>query len=105
MEKQISQLELETEKIGIQMSKRPPKFYGATKDKEIFKDEYIFKTLFTGLQWAGVLHANAFKNSVTNSRIRGIFLSFLYDELDLITNAVRYGKIKGWVPTPPLYEY
>lgn len=103
MNKQVTILEDELERFGLPIPKRPPNVIKGKQDKSIFQDEYIFKSLFIGLQWAGVLHAKAFNQCVTNDRIRTIFKKFLYDEIDLLKYITKYGKLKGWLQTPPEY--
>lgn len=103
MNKQVTILEHELERFGLPVPKKPPNVLKSNQDKSIFQDEYIFKCLFIGLQWAGVLHAKAFHQCVTNDRIRTIFKKFLYDEIDMLKYITKYGKIKGWLQTPPEY--
>ena len=101
---QVETLEDELEHFGIQAPKRPPNVVKTNKDETVYKDEYIFKSLFIGLQWAGTLHAKAFQQCTTNDRIRGIFKNYLYEELDMLNKISKYGKMKGWLPTPPIYN-
>jgi hypothetical protein len=104
LDKQLVILERELEEFGISIPKRPPQIIKKNQDKSAFHDDYIFESLFIGLQWAGVLHAQAFKHCVTNDRIRILFKKFLYDEMDLVSHMIKYGKLKGWLETPPLYS-
>ncbi len=103
MNRQVATLEEELEKFGLPIPKRPPNVVKGHHDKSIFQDEYIFRTLFIGLQWAGVLHAKAFQQCVTNDRIRNLFKNFLYDEIGILTHLIKYGKLKGWLNIPPEY--
>ncbi len=103
MTKQADVLEKELEHYGIPAPKRPPNVYKGGKDKSVYKDEFIYKSLFIGIQWAGMLHAKAFKNCTTNDRIRNIFKGLLYDEIDLVKAMIKYGKVKGWLEQPPQY--
>ena len=101
---QVEVLEEELEKFGIAAPKRPPQVIRTDNDKIHHKDEYIFKSLFIGLQWAGTLHAKAFEQCTTNDRIRDIFKQYLYEELDMLKQISKYGKFKGWLITPPVYK-
>jgi len=101
--KQITLLEKELEYFGLPTPKRPPVVIKTNQDKTIFQDQSIFKTLYIGIQWAGVLHAKAFKQSVTNDRIRDIFKKLLYEEIKTIKRISKYGKLKGWLEMPPEY--
>jgi hypothetical protein len=103
MKKQVAMLENELERYGILAGKRPPNVVQSGRDKSIFEDEYIFKSLFIGIQWAGVFHAKAFKQCVTNDRIRTIFKNLLYEEIGQVMAMIKYGKLKGWLESPPRY--
>jgi hypothetical protein len=103
MKEQVAMLEKELERYGIPAGKRPPNVIKGNQDKSVFQDEYIYKSLFIGIQWAGVFHAKAFKHCVTNDRIRTIFKSLLYEEIDQVKDMIKYGKLKGWLELPPQY--
>ncbi len=103
MKKQIVTLENELNRYGLSTPTKPPAVVKTNQDKTIYQDKSIYKSLFIGIQWAGVLHANAFKNCVTNDRIRGIFKKLLYDEIKLVKQMSRYGRLKGWLEMPPEY--
>ncbi|MCK8818075.1 DUF3231 family protein [Natroniella sulfidigena] len=100
---QVKVLEKELKHFGLMVPKRPPKVVKTTNDKTTYKDEYIFKSLFIGLQWAGTLHSKAFQQCIVNDRIRKVFKDFLYEEMDMLNEISKYGKLKGWLPTPPKY--
>ncbi|WP_041667311.1 DUF3231 family protein [Acetohalobium arabaticum] len=102
LNEQVEVLEKELEHFGLPVPKGPPNVV-KTNDKATHKDEYIFKSLFIGLQWAGTLHAKAFQQCITNDRIRELFKDYLYEELDMLQQISKYGKLKGWLPTPPKY--
>lgn len=103
MQKQVALLENELNHFGLATPTRPPNVVKTNQDKTVFQDKSIYKTLFIGIQWAGVLHANAFKNCVTNDRIRGIFQNLLYDEIKMVKRISKYGRLKGWLEMPPEY--
>jgi spore coat protein CotF len=103
MGKQIAMLENELEHFGLPTPKKPPAVVKTNQDKTIFLDQGIFKTLYIGIQWAGVLHANAYKQCVTNDRIRNIFRNLLYEEITMVKQISKYGKLKGWLEMPPQY--
>lgn len=56
-----------------------------------------------GFQGALVLQAESFKQSTFNDRIRTIFMKLLIEEIDVLDDFHKYGKIKGWLNTPPGY--
>jgi spore coat protein CotF len=103
MQKQVQGLEEELQRFGIATPNRPPAVYKGNQDKTSFQDKYVFRSLFIGIQWAGVLHANAFKNSTTNDRIRRMFKKMLFDEIKMVKQVSKYGKLKGWLEMPPEY--
>lgn len=103
LEKQVTVLERELERFGLPIPKKAPKHIKGSHNRSFFQDEYIFKSLFIGLQWAGVLHSKAFTQCVTNDNIRMLFKKYLYDEVDMLKHVIKYGKLKGWIQTPPQY--
>ncbi|MHB1405024.1 MAG: DUF3231 family protein [Desulfitobacteriaceae bacterium] len=103
MNKQVTMLENKLENFGISTPKRPSKIVKQNQDKSTFFDEYIYKTLFIGIQWAGVFHATAFKHCVTNDRIRLMFKNLLFEEIETARHMIKFGKLKGWLELPPQY--
>ncbi|MHB9095062.1 MAG: DUF3231 family protein [Eubacteriales bacterium] len=104
LKKQATMLEKELYKFGLSLPKKPPESTKRYQDLEILDDEYMYRILLLGVQGAAVLHAQAFKQSVTNDRIRGIFADLLWSEIDQTDSIIKYGKVKGYFNQVPLYS-
>ncbi|HOL18121.1 MAG TPA: DUF3231 family protein [Bacillota bacterium] len=102
LQKQVQQLEAEMQRYGIPMPKKPARVTTTITNTEMLEDDYMYRVLLNALQGASILHAQSFKESVACDYIRALFKQFLKDELDIIDNALKFGKLKGWLnPVPP----
>ena len=104
LEQQINRLEEEMNYFGLPLPTRPAKSVKTVKTSEQIEDELIFRDVFTGISNILNLHANGFKQNVTNDRIRGVYIDFLKEELELYNNLLKYGKLKGWTRPIPMYK-
>lgn len=104
LKKQIKELEKEANCFGIKFPKQPPKELGYMENTEFIDDDFIFNLLLDGLNSASVIHAHAVKKALTNDRIRNFFARLLREEINAIDGLIKYGKVKGWLITPPLYR-
>lgn len=94
-------LETELQKFGLPLPVRPPTVKPPETRTEAMNDDYMFRTLITGIQGALVFHAQGLKQSVTNKRLRTLFKNLLLDEVEIYNNLVKYGKMKGWLNAAP----
>lgn len=99
--KQSKMLEDELQKFGLPLPVRPPTVKPPETRTETMNDDYMFRTLITGIQGALVFHAQGLKQSITNKRLRKLFRDLLLDEVEIYTNLVKYGKMKGWLNAAP----
>lgn len=104
LKKQAEKLEKEIIKFGLPMPASPPEIISETQTTEYRTDKSIYKQLLQGMEAASILHAQAIKQSTTNDRIRNIFSVLFLEEVNLINNMVKFGKIKGWLNPPPSYR-
>ena len=103
LEQQINLLEKEMDHFGLPLPERPPKSIKRNKDAELLEDALMYRQILTGLQFTFELHANAFKENITNDRLRKIFQDFLHKEVGIYNNYLKFGKLKGWLRPTPLY--
>ncbi|MCR3923308.1 MAG: DUF3231 family protein, partial [Firmicutes bacterium] len=103
LEKQINVLEKEMDHFGLPLPERPPKSIRPPENAEVIEGNLMFRDMFTGIQYMFNLHAEALKQSTTNDRLRQMFLKFLREELDVFDKLAKYGKLKGWLRSTPLY--
>ena len=101
LQSQISELENVMARYQLQLPNRPPKevhFKGST---EIFNDSLIFRDILSGCEnFMGNL-LNAIRNFYTNDIIRKMFIKYMNIEIQVFDDICKYGKIKGWLQTPP----
>lgn len=102
--KQIHILEKEMDHFGLPLPQRPPKTAPLTAQQTIFEDELLYRQIFTGMQFMLELHATAFRQNITNDRLRKIYIDFLHEEVPLINKWIKYGKAKGWLRANPSYK-
>ena len=103
-EKQIKNLEELGKKFRIIMPNRPPmdvKF--ATRINDI-TDDYIYKKIFHDLvaQLMSLIHA--VRSTSTNDDLRSIIIQDLIVHFEDFDALYRFGKIKGWEETYPVYK-
>ncbi|HBC91604.1 MAG TPA: hypothetical protein DCZ10_01510, partial [Pelotomaculum sp.] len=71
---------------------------------QIITDELIFRHLWIGMQYfigQDVQHAT---RGITNDTLRDMFTDFVNDELKSFGNITKYGKLKGWFESPPIFQ-
>lgn len=104
LEKHANILEREVDHFGLPLPQRPPKTAQITAQQQVLEDELIYRQVFTGMQYTLELHATALKQNFTNDRLRKIYNDFLWEEIDLVNDWIKYGKAKGWLRHDPAYK-
>ncbi|AHF11185.1 DUF3231 family protein [Dehalobacter restrictus] len=102
-EQQAKQLEDEMNTLGLPIPKRPPKSLGLVDNTEFIDDYFIFNQLLYGMTAATINHAQAVKCSI-DDRLRKLFGGYLWSEMEAINAMIKYGGLKGWLITSPLYR-
>ena len=103
LNKQIRILEELALKFEVPLPERIPSSMESSIDPEIMEDKFIYRTIFTGQQYAAMLHARAVLTTTRNDKLRKVFLNLLREELDIYNSFVKYGKLKGWLYPYPMY--
>ncbi len=101
--KHITDLENEMMYYGIPLPQRPPQETKNTYKKELFSDRHIYRRILRGIQSFLPTHTMAFVHS-TSPKIRELFMQFLIEEMELYDKLLEYGKIKGYLINPPVYN-
>lgn len=104
MQRQTKLLEKELLKYGVMLPERYPEVMPTPDSSEHVEDQYLFTLILEGMKNAVTLQAMAIKETITNDRLRRLFVNLVFEELDLITLLIKYGKLKGWVLKPPMYR-
>jgi len=102
LEKQVNILEKEMNTFQLPLPHRPPKSVRITANTTVLDDRFIFKQIFTGVQSFLDSHIRTLRSIITNDQLRQMFIKFLKEELGIFDNLCKYGKIKGWLYTPPM---
>lgn len=105
LEKEVTAMEKQMEKYKVPQPTRSPKSVKiATTNTSLINDHFIFEQIRNGC--AAAVEKNL-RNAITilnNDPLRQMFIDFVKDELDVIYNCCKYGKMKGWMPIYPVYK-
>ena len=103
-DKQIDILEKLGERFRIIMPSRPPldvKF--ATRINDI-TDEYIYKKIYHDLIAELMSLIHAVRSTSTNDNLRNIIIKDLIIHFEDFDTLYKFGKLKGWEETYPVYK-
>lgn len=104
LEGQTTKIEQTLLKYGINL---PIKYSNVTPTPETTEwldDRYMFNVITNGIITMSSQHGMAIKNALVNDEIRNFFVDLLIDEITFTNKMIKYGKTKGWFPTPPGYK-
>lgn len=104
LDKQTRALEEEAVKYEISLPLRPPSHVSVPLDPESLHDRFMFNMIFRGIQNSIDLHIRAVIESIRNDSLRTMLMGFWQDEIAIYNSILKYGKMKGWVNTPPMYN-
>jgi len=90
--------------FGLPLMPRSPKSAKSVQNADVLEDELMFRQILTGMQFMITLHSTALKQCTTNDRLRAIYNKFLWEELDVLSSFIMYGKVKGWLRPAPMYK-
>lgn len=103
LDKEITTIESEMNRLGLPLPKRPPRSINTPTNTEIFRDEAMFRTLdmfikisLYQLQRTGII--------MMDPKLRDMFVKMQNSQTELYTKFITYGRIKGWLPVPPGYK-
>ncbi|MEW6573397.1 MAG: DUF3231 family protein [Bacillota bacterium] len=103
LEKQVNKLEDEMNKLKIPLPERPPKSVKVPSTTGIFEDGLIYSLVFNGIQDMLERHIQHIRVITTKDGLRKTLIEFLQEEVNLFDKMVLYGKIKGWLKSPPKF--
>jgi hypothetical protein len=104
LNEQTRALEEEAIKFEIALPERPPSHVSVPIDPESMQDFFMFNIIFKGIQDVIDLHIRGIIEAIRNDNFRKLLLGFWEDEIEMYERTLKYGKIKGWVKTPPIYN-
>lgn len=100
---QISKLEQFSLKFEVPLPARPPAIMKVAIDPEVMEDKFMYQQLFLGIDNMVEMHIRALIEITRNDDLRVFFTDLFQNELNIHDNMVKYGKMKGWLQTPPLF--
>lgn len=103
LKQQSLRLEKELDLYGIPLPKKSPKTTLTLENNEVMDDDYMYRILVNALQGALIMHAKSFKECTICDNTRGLFKGLFLDEIELIDNLLKYGKLKGWLNPVPSF--
>jgi hypothetical protein len=103
LETGINDMERLMSDYGIPFPVRPPVGSNSTDSLEDFSDKLIYISLLEGIQSFFPILSSAFMNS-TSPKARKAFKNHLLLTIELQELIVDYGKLKGFIPEPPVYR-
>jgi hypothetical protein len=103
LDKQVKMLEKEALQYEVPLPNQPPAAMVANIDPEALEDRFMYGTILRGIQDALDLNIRALIESIRNDALRKLFFEFLSVEMDNNEKLLKYGKVKGWIDSPPIY--
>lgn len=103
LEKQANQMEEQMNTFKMVLPKRPPKSVDIESNSQVLTDDLIFRHAFMGMQYFILNDVQNATRSITNDVLRDMFIDFAIFELKNFGNLCKYGKVKGWYETPPIF--
>jgi hypothetical protein len=103
LKKQAKTLEDLALKYEVPLPKQPPSSISVRVEPEAIEDRFMYLTILNGIQNAIDLHIRAVIETIRNDGLRKLTFELFSDELDLHEVFLRYGKVKGWINTVPIY--
>jgi len=104
LEKQVTLLENEMNTHRLPLPLSNPKSVNLPTHNEVIDDEFIFRDVFFGIQGFLDYHARIIRSITTNDKFRKQLIDMAVEELYLFDKLVKFGKVKGWLRVPPIYQ-
>ncbi len=96
-------LEEKASKYEVPLPNQPLASVAVAMDPETMEDRFMYMAIYTGIQNAVDLHVRAVIESIRNDSLRTLSYDLFTDEMGMYENYVRYGKVKGWISSTPIY--
>jgi len=104
LKKQVALLEGEMNTHRLPLPLSNPKSVNLPSHSEVLDDEFIFRDVFFGIQGFLDYHARLIRSITTNDNFRKELIDMAIEELHLFDKLVKFGKVKGWLRVPPIYQ-
>ncbi len=103
IEKEITKMEDEMDKLGIPLPKRPPQSINTPANSEIFRDETMFRSIYMMTQ-IFLSQLQRTRVILVDPKLRDMFMEIQKSEEAISQKMVTYGRLKGWLHFPPRYK-
>ncbi|MEJ6949498.1 DUF3231 family protein [Natronospora cellulosivora (SeqCode)] len=100
---QIKTIEEKLKKEEIPLPEKPLAHQKTTMDPESINDAFIFMTISDGIRRAIHLHIRSIIETVKDDNSRSFYKNLYTEEISIYSNFIKYGKVKGWIQSPPKY--
>ncbi len=105
LEKEAAATEKQMEKYNVPQPSRSPKSVkSATPNTTLINDHFIFNQIRNGCAAAAEKNLRNAITILSNDSLREMFTAFLNNEMDLMYNLYKYGKLKGWMLVYPEFK-
>lgn len=104
LEKDVAIMEKALEKYGIAGANNHVLQPDASRNIEVFRDQFIAGEFFIFLQENIEMLLRALRLSTSNDEIRELFIMLVKDGINRADRMAEYLKIRGWTGVPPMYH-
>ncbi|KUO53141.1 MAG: hypothetical protein APF76_03620 [Desulfitibacter sp. BRH_c19] len=107
LEKEISLVEEQLDKYKVPQPSRSPKSVKISKDvnnSSLISDQFLFEQMRNGCIAAVEKNLRNAVMILNNDSLRVMFIDFVKEEMEILLNLFKYGKLKGWLPVYPIYK-
>ena len=107
LEKEVTTIEEQMDKYNVPMPSRSPKSIKIptnVNDSSLINDQFMFEQIRTNCAAAVEKNLRNALAILNNDSLRVMFIDFVREELTILVNCCKYGKLKGWVPIYPTYK-
>jgi len=101
--KQVKHLEQLALKFNVPLPNRPPTPVFSPIDPETIKDRFMYQNILSWELTALDTHVRAIIETIRNDSLRKQWSKQLNTELGYYDKYLKYGKMKGWTRTVPIY--
>ena len=103
LDEEITQIENQMDKLGIALPPRPPKSINTPGNTEVMRDEFMFRTVYAGVQNFLEEHLRGLR-MMQNQNLRDMLWAMMKTEMNWYFKLSDYGRLKGWLFIPPEYN-
>lgn len=106
LEKEVAVIEEQMTKYKVPQPSRSPKSVkiDLTEGSSAINDPFMFELIRNGCVAAVEKNLRNANQILNNDSLRVMFVNFVKEEMELMINCCKFGKLKGWLPVYPVYK-